>query len=234
MEGSENKKLAIIPARSGSKRIPGKNTRIFNGKPIMAYSIGAARDTGLFSEIMVSTDSEDIATIAREYGANIPFFRSPVNSDDHATLVDVALEVLAQYSAKDIEFDYFCCLLPTAPLINPLKISEAFEGLVARNYSSVFPVVKFNYPILRSLKIENDRVSMNWPEFEKSRSQDLPDSYHDAGQFYWLKTSEFLLEKKFFGSNSGAILLNEPEVQDIDTETDWLMAELKYKILFKP
>jgi N-acylneuraminate cytidylyltransferase len=228
----EIRRLAIIPARGGSKRIPGKNIRPFLGKPIIAYSIETAVTSGLFDEVMVSTDSEEIAEVAGRYGAKVPFWRSAARSDDHATLADVALEVLTQYSEKGMEFDYFCCLLPAAPLINTINLTEAFERLVSGNYSSVFPVVKFNYPILRSLKIENEHVSMNWPKFEKSRSQDLPDSFHDAGQFYWMKTSNFMLEKKFFSWNSGAILLNELGVQDIDTETDWLMAELKYKILY--
>ena len=231
MKTSESKKLAIIPARSGSKRIPGKNIRNFAGKPVMAYSIEAARETGLFDEIMVSTDSEEIAGVAVKYGARVPFLRSEPNSNDHAVLADVAREVLEQYALASREFDVFCFLLPTAPLIRPEKIKEAFDLLVKMNYTSVFPVVRYNYPIQRSLKIEKGRLIMTWPEFEKTRSQDLPDSYHDAGQFYLLNSKAFLLEGKFFSANSGAIILEESEVQDIDTEDDWLIAELKYKHL---
>ncbi len=223
--------LAIIPARGGSKRIPKKNIKPFLGKPIIAYSIEAAIQSGLFTEVMVSTDSEEIADIARQYGASVPFFRSDKNADDYATLFDVIKEVLDSYSKEGITFDNICCLLPTAPFISIEKLNTALNKLQQENLHSVFPVLEFSYPIQRSLQLNGAKVEMVWPEHLNSRSQDLPKRYHDSGQFYWLTYNCFKSIGMLFTDNSGAIIISELEAQDIDTETDWKLAELKYSLL---
>jgi pseudaminic acid cytidylyltransferase len=225
------KKIAIIPARGGSKRIPRKNIKSFLGKPIIAYSIEAALKSGLFDEVMVSTDDEEIAQVSRQFGASVPFLRSEQNSNDFATTVDVLVEVIAEYRNRGVAFDIGCCIYPTAPLVKVEKLIEAGKLLVEKEYSSVFPVVKFCYPIWRSLKIDDGKVSMNWPEYLNSRSQDLPAAYHDAGQFYWFIVSSLLANKAVFTSDSGTVILDELQVQDIDTVEDWQIAELKFQLM---
>lgn len=227
------KKLAIIPARGGSKRIPRKNIKLFLGKPIIAYSIEAALQSGLFDEVMVSTDDEEIATIALKYGASVPFLRSEEASGDQATTVDALLDVLANYARQNRFFDYGCCLYPTAPFVTSENLKRAFTELIEKKWEAIFPVMKFGYPIWRSLKKEDGKFVMNWPEYLYSRSQDLPESFHDAGQFYFFKMDSFLTEKKLLGENSGGIEIDEMHGQDIDTEMDWKLAEVKYQLLYK-
>jgi len=222
--------IAIIPARSGSKRIPKKNIKHFLGKPIISYSIEAAIKSNLFDEVMVSTDDEEIAEIARTYGAKVPFLRSRKNADDFAVLADVVEEVVENYNKKNINFNNICCLLATAPFITSNKIIEAYNKLLENSFDSVFPVLEFSFPIQRSLKFNENKVSMVWGEYLNSRSQDLEPRYHDSGQFYWVNTSAFLNEKKIFTKNSGAIIISELQAQDIDTETDWKLAEIKFKL----
>lgn len=223
--------LAIIPARGGSKRIPRKNIKFFLGKPIIAYSIEAALKSNLFDEVMVSTDDEEIAKIARDYGAKVPFLRSQDNANDFAVLADVVEEVVVKYSKNNEIFKNICCILPTAPFVSANKITEAFNKLKTGNFDTVFPVLEFSFPIQRSLKIEDSKVKMVWNENLNTRSQDLDPRYHDSGQFYWVKTQSFLTEKKLFTNNSGAIIISQLEAQDIDTETDWKLAEIKYKLM---
>jgi len=224
--------LAIIPARGGSKRIPHKNIKPFLGRPIIAYSIEAALGTGLFEEVMVSTDDTEIAEIARQEGASVPFLRSTENANDYATLADVLVEVVNVYKERGNEFDLICCLLPTAPLISSEDVRSAYDQLVMSTFDSICPVVAFSYPILRSLSIdEKGNLNMNWPEYRFSRSQDLRPAYHDSGTFYWIKASSLLKDKKLLSENGTAIVLDEFRVQDIDTDTDWALAEMKYKLL---
>tara|TARA_R110002049_G_scaffold2365_2_gene17262 strand:- start:19173 stop:19877 length:705 start_codon:yes stop_codon:yes gene_type:complete len=223
--------LAIIPARGGSKRIPRKNVKLFLGKPIIAYSIEAALKSNLFDAVMVSTDDEEIARIAINYGAKVPFLRSSNNASDFAVLADVVHEVVTNYNEQNKSFDNICCVLPTAPFITSNKISEAYNKLTEGNFDSVFPVLEFSFPIQRSLKIEANKVTMVWSDHLNTRSQDLEPRYHDSGQFYWLKESTFRKEKKLFTDNSGAIIISELHAQDIDTETDWKLAEIKYKLM---
>jgi len=223
--------LAIIPARGGSKRIPRKNIKAFLGKPIIAYSIEAALQSNLFDEVMVSTDDEEIAEIAKEYGATVPFLRSKNNANDFAVLADVVQEVVSKYKEKNKKFDNICCILPTAPFVTSKKINEAYNTFIDNNFDSVFPVLEFSFPIQRSLKIEAAKVAMVWSKHLNTRSQDLEPRYHDSGQFYWLKSISFNNDKKLFTDNSGAIIISELEAQDIDTETDWKLAEIKYKLL---
>jgi pseudaminic acid cytidylyltransferase len=225
--------LAIIPARGGSQRIPGKNIKDFLGKPIIAYSIETALKSGLFDEVMVSTDNKEIAEVAKRYGAHVPFYRSQKNSDNFATTADVIEEVLNNYMSQGREFKLFCCIYPTAPMITSERIKEGYELLVNNNFDSVFPVTRFGYPIFRALKIENSKASMIWPENLNKRSQDLMPAYHDAGQFYWMQAELLLKKKAIFTGNSGVIVLSETEVQDIDNEDDWKVAEMKYKLIKK-
>ena len=221
--------LAIIPARGGSKRIPRKNIKNFCGQPIIKYSIEAALQSKCFSEIMVSTDDKEIATIAKSFDAKIPFLRSEKNSNDYADTADVIEEVLNAYKKQNKHFEYFCCIYPTAPFITAEKLSNSFDILNKTNADAVIPVVKFGYPIQRSLKIENNKLEMIWPENYKKRSQDLMTTYHDSGQFYWMKTESFLTQKTLFAKNTIPFEINETEVQDIDTEQDWQLAEFKYE-----
>ncbi len=226
--------IAIIPARGGSKRIPRKNIKGFLGKPIIAYSIEAAIASDLFDEVMVSTDDAEIAEIAVKYGAKVPFMRSPINSDDFAGTAEVLVEVLNDYSKKNTLFEYACCIYPTAPLIKVKNIIDGLDLLLRNKFTSVFPVCAFSYPILRGLNRDNSgKTKMLWPANINKRSQDLELAYHDAGQFYWIDNSLFLKESKLFSSNSGTIVLNQTEVQDIDNENDWEISELKYKLLVK-
>ncbi len=226
--------LAVIPARGGSKRIPRKNTRDFLGKPILAYSIEAALESNLFDEVMVSTNDKEIAEIAVRYGAKVPFLRSHNNADDHSTLADVLVEVVSEYEKTGKTFDTVCCLLPTAPLTRSCRIVEAYRKMVDEKFDSVCPVVAFSYPIFRSLEITDEgKLKMIWPEHERTRSQDLKPAYHDAGSFVWAKTLAFLNEKTLCCKNGGAIILPEIEVQDIDTEEDWKLAEMKWNFWLK-
>lgn len=223
--------IAIIPARGGSKRIHQKNIKPFFNKPIIAYSIEVALRSGLFKEVMVSTDDVKIAEIAKQYGATVPFLRSDATANDFATLADVVEEVLFMYEKQGKHFENFCCILATSALIKEENLNKAYQLLFNQNYDSVFTVTKFSYPIQRALRIENGKISMIYPENLTKRSQDLEPAYHDSGQFYWMKVDKFIKEKSFITQNTGAIILPETEVQDIDSEEDWKLAEIKYKML---
>lgn len=225
-------KLAIIPARGGSKRIPLKNIKEFLGKPIIKYSIEGAINCALFDEVIVSTDDDQIAEISKNCGAKVPFMRSKETSDDFSTLSDVVYEVISKYISEGKQFDYICCILPTAPFINSKQLSDAFNKLENESLDSVCSVFKFSYPLFRSFEFtEDNKLQMIWPENLNVRSQDFKPTYHDAGHFYWIKTSEFLKEKSLVCKNGSAIILSELESQDIDNEIDWKLAELKYKLL---
>lgn len=224
--------LAIIPARGGSKRIPRKNIKSFLGKPIISYSIIAAIDSGLFSEVMVSTDDEEIATIAIDLGAKVPFFRSKINSNDYASTFDVIKEVYDNYEKRGFVFDNICCIYPCAPFVNISILNNAYQILLKNNYDSVLPVIKYGFPIQRSLRIDDlNKIHFNFPEHFLTRSQDLTSNYHDAGQFYWLNANKCISENKIITTNTGSIEISELEGQDIDNEIDWKIAELKYEIL---
>lgn len=222
------KNLAIIPARGGSKRIPRKNIKEFLGKPIIAYSIETALKTGLFDEVMVSTDDMEIAEVAKRFGGSVPFMRSAETSSDYATTADVLKEVIAKYQELRLEFDNFCCFYATAPLVQIKDVVSAFERLQQSDFTCVYPVVQFSYPIWRCLDLADDgTMTRHWPEYENSRSQDLPKEYHDTGTFYWYKTREWLAGN----IKVGGIEVDETTIQDIDTETDWRLAEMKYKLI---
>ncbi|MBR9776305.1 MAG: pseudaminic acid cytidylyltransferase [Cytophagales bacterium] len=227
-----SKYLCIIPARGGSKRIPKKNTKKFLGEPIISYSINIAIESGLFTEIMVSTEDHEIAEIALQLGAKVPFFRSLKNAGDFSTTVDVLLEVIHSYEIIGKTFDYICCIYPTAPFISNEKLKLGLEKLKFENRSTIFPVISFSYPIWRGLReTKSNTVEFVWPKYVHTRSQDLEYIYHDAGQWYWCNVFDLKREKNIFTRNSSVIKLQPNEVQDIDNITDWEIAELKYKCL---
>ena len=218
---SNYKSIAIITARGGSKRIPKKNIKEFCGKPIIAYSIKAAIDSKIFDEVMVSTDSKEIAEIAKKYGASVPFMRSEELSGDNATTDDTLLEVLNEYKTMGKEFTYMCCIYPTAPFVTPQKLKSAMTIMQEKNPEQI---VRSNYID------ENGYAQYVFPESKMTRSQDLDKWYHDAGQFYVYNV------KKFFKCNGDCteiipFIVPEMEVQDIDNVSDWKIAEIKYMIL---
>ncbi len=224
------KTIAIIPARGGSKRIARKNIRPFLNIPIIQYSINAALGAGCFDEIMVSTDDKEIAEIAVSLGVNVPFYRSSETSHDYATTAEVIEEVIRDYANLEFEFEFLCCIYPTAPFITPLKLKKAMSLLQESDADCVLPVTRFSYPIQRSLKIENGFVRMNWPENYNKRSQDFEPVYHDCGQFYCMRTKSLLLQGKLYADRTIPIEIHDSEVQDIDNEEDWKIAEMKYQL----
>jgi len=226
-----NNSVAIITARGGSKRIPRKNIKDFLGRPIIAYSISAALESGCFAEVMVSTDDEEIAKLARLLGAKVPFMRSAENSNDFAGTAEVIREVILKYRSIGKAFDSLCCIYPTAPFITADRLLNAMTILKKTNADCVLPAVAFSYPIQRSLKIEDGRAVMFWPENYAKRSQDLVPAYHDSGQFYCMKVTSLLKQMKLFAEHTVPIVVPESEVQDIDNEEDWKIAELKYRIM---
>lgn len=225
------RRLAIITARGGSKRIPKKNIREFCGKPILAYSIEAALESGLFDHVMVSTDSGEIAEIAKKYGAEVPFFRSETTSGDFATTNDVLAEVLAEYEKLGMHFDVACCIYPTAPFVTAEKLKTAVEQLEASDADTLIPVVSFSYPPQRAMVVEKERLVFKYPEYLDSRSQDLQPHYHDVGQFYVFRTDRFAVNKKLMVGDILPFIVSELEVQDIDNLTDWKIAEMKYRLM---
>ena len=222
------KSVCIITARGGSKRIPRKNIRMFCGKPIIAYSIEAALGCGLFDEVMVSTDDDEIADIAIGYGAAVPYMRSGETSNDFATTSDVIREVLSSYGADGRCFDSFFCVYPTAPFVTSERLKEAF-GKLEEGADSVVSVVQFSFPPQRGLLVKDGSLVYEYPEYQFTRSQDLAPVFHDAGQFYGCRTEAFQSENTLFAGLCKPVVLPESEVQDIDTEEDWILAELKYK-----
>ena len=222
--------IAIITARGGSKRIPKKNIKEFCGKPIIAYSIEAARRAAVFDEIMVSTDDSEIADMAQKYGAKVPFLRSRKNADDHATTVDVLIEVLEEYEKIGVEFRTLCCIYPTAPFITAERLRKAMEMLNDTDADSVMPVTAFSFPPMRGMYVKGGILTYCWPEYMNRRSQDIETMYHDCGQFYCIKAESFLHNRKMVTEHTKAIIVPEHEVQDIDTMEDWVIAEMKYRL----
>ena len=226
------KSIAIIPARGGSKRIPRKNIKEFLGKPIIAYSIEAALKSGVFDEVMVSTDDEEIAEIAKKYGASVPFMRSEKTANDYATMENVIEEVILNYKKMGHNFDIFCCLFSTAPFLSPHIIQNSYKIIKESGDSALIPVIQYSYPIQRALYIDNEsHLRMREPEHIHTRSQDLQKMYHDAGIFYWMKIPEFLDSKEILCNSTGFMILPEESVQDIDTIEDWKIAETKYRLI---
>lgn len=228
-----SRSLCIIPARGGSKHIPRKNIRPFRGRPMLGWSVSAARASATFDTVMVSTDDLEIAAVARDAGAQVPFLRSAVASDDHATTADVLMEVLERYAEVGETFDLACCLYPTAPFVEAHDLIHGRTLLLESTFDVVMPVAAFSYPIWRSLNRDAEgRVRLNFPENLNARSQDLPLAYHDAGQWYWFRIDAFLKSRVLMGDTTGSVVLPIERVQDIDTEEDWALAELKHERLF--
>ncbi len=223
--------LALIPARGGSKRIKNKNITDFCEKPIISYPITVAKNSGLFTDVMVSTDDARIAEVAKNYGADVPFLRSEKNSDDFATTTDVILEVVSDYQKQGRHYDLICCIYPTAIFVTEQILRTAKDYLSTGKANSVFPIVKFSFPPQRGLRMGEDGFTtfIN-KEHEFTRSQDLEPIYHDSGQFYFLRTEDFLREKALVLSKTKPIIVEETQVQDIDNITDLQIAELKYRL----
>lgn len=228
----DNKCIAIITARGGSKRIPRKNIKEFLGKPIIAYSIEAAIKSEIFDEIIVSTDDIEIKNIAVQYGAEVPFLRSLENSGDYASTSAVLKEVLGKYHEIGKYYTYMCCIYPTAPFVTAQKLKAALQMLIDTGADSVIPIVPFSFPPQRGMIMSGETVCFMYPEYQSSRSQDLNKMYHDSGQYYCVNVERFLKFGKLVMENTRAIVLDEIEVQDIDNFTDWKIAELKYRMIF--
>lgn len=227
----ERKRIAVITARGGSKRIPKKNIKDFCGKPILAYSIEAALESRLFDEVMVSTDSQEIADIAIKYGASVPFMRSEKTSDDFATTNDVLKEVLSEYAKRGKNFDTLVCIYPTAPFVTAQKLRNAIGKAEAEEADSLTPVVRFSFPPQRAFVIRDGSLKYQYPECAPMRSQDLESIYHDCGQFYVMNAQKLINDEP--ANKCVPLIVSELEVQDIDNEEDWKMAEMKYRIMLK-
>lgn len=224
------KSLAVITARGGSKRIPRKNIKEFCGKPIIRYSIEAALESGVFDEVMVSTEDEEIRQIALACGAKVPFLRSQQMAGDMAMTHEVVLEVLQEYRARGQEFDFVCCIYPTAPFITAEKLRESKRILEDSGADGVVPVVAFSFPPQRCFVIRDGKVEFKWPENRLVRSQDLEKYYHDCGQYYFVRVDRFEETENLIMEHTLPMIMDEMEVQDIDNYEDWELAELKYKM----
>ena len=223
--------IAIITARGGSKRIPRKNIKNFMGKPMLAYAIEAALKSKIFDEIMVSTDDREIAEISIKYGAKVPFLRSERTSNDYATTVDVLTEVITEYKKLGKTFDEICCVYPCVPFLTGDILKAAYLKFSAKDADSLIPVVKYSFPIQRALIQDSDGyIKYREPEYSKTRSQDLTETYHDVGMFYFAKTKKILEKQNLFCKKSVFYEMQESQIQDIDNESDWKMAEIKYKM----
>lgn len=226
----KKKCLAVITARGGSKRIPRKNIKEFCGKPIIAYSIEAALQSGIFDEVMVSTDDIEIKEVAEKYGAKVPFMRSDETANDMAMTHEVVLEVLEKYKEQGIEFEYVCCIYPTAPFITAQKLRDSLKKLEEDKADTVLPIVAFSFPPQRCFVLREGKVAFKWPENRLVRSQDLEKYYHDSGQYYFMNVNRFLETHNLIMEHTMPIIVDEMEVQDIDNFEDWELAELKYQM----
>lgn len=231
---AKNKKsFAIIPARGGSKRIPRKNIKLFCGKPIIAYSIIVAQKTNLFDRIIVSTDDNEIADTAIKWGADVPFTRPQNLSDDYTTTIDVIKHAIKWLNDSNEYYEYTCCIYPTSPFIRGRDLKKGYDLLANSLNNFSFPVTSFASSIFRALKLTGEnQLKMFWPEHRDTRTQDLPEAYHDVGQFYWGRTDAFLNNRSIFESGSSPIIIPRYLAQDIDTYEDWEQAEMIYKMLF--
>lgn len=225
-------KVCVIPARGGSKRIPRKNIKDFKGKPMIAWSIANALNSGCFDRVIVSTEDKEIADIAQRYGADTPFTRPEELADDYTTTTDVIKHTLTWFADHDQPIEYICCLYATAPLLDVEKIREGAKAVIEQGYSYAFPVTEFDFPIQRAVKrLEDGSIEMLSPKHINTRSQDLPPTYHDAGQFYWGRAEAFLSDVPFYSKKCYSIIIPGETVQDIDTPSDWLKAEALFNAL---
>lgn len=224
-------RIAIIPARGGSKRIPDKNIRPFAGRPIIHHSIETAASSGLFRRIIVSTDSERVADVARDAGAEVPFLRGAASSDDHAPLADAVIETVVALERDGDTAEHVCCVLATAPLVTPQDLARAWEQMETSGLDAVASVQRFHYPIQRALRRDADGLlAMMWPEYRTARSQDLEVAWHDAGQFYWVSRDALLQHRRLIAGRAGGFELDALDAVDIDTAEDWALAEQLYAL----
>lgn len=224
--------LCVIPARGGSKRIPRKNIKEFNDKPMIAYSIETALQSGCFDKVIVSTDDTEIAEVAKAYGAEIPFMRPEALSNDHAGTLPVIKHAVEWFEQHDIMSEHVCCLYATAPFVQSQSIQDAYAQFKVSQVEYCFTVTSYPFPIQRAIKLtEQKRAEMFYPQYFNTRSQDLEEAYHDAGQFYWGKAEAFKREKPIFSNDSSPFILPRYLVQDIDTPEDWTQAEMMYQVL---
>lgn len=224
--------IAIIPARGGSKRIPRKNIKLFCGKPMIVWSIETALNSGCFDRVIVSTDDAEIAEVAKKAGAEVPFFRPTELADDFASTEDVIIHAVQTLDKSGKPPELICCIYPTAPLLQPESLQHGLTLLQQKHLHYALSVASYAYPIQRALRLDQDsRLEMFQPEHRDARSQDLTPAYHDAGQFYWGTRRAWLERQVIFGSNSAAVVLPRYRVTDIDTEEDWICAELMFRML---
>lgn len=224
--------IAIIPARGGSKRIPRKNIKSFHGKPIIAYAIENALNSGIFDEVFVSTDDEEIATIARNYGASVPVLRSEKNSDDHTTTFDVLIEVANYFLSIGKKIEQACCIYPTTPLLSSENLTDGFQIFSKSEFDVLLSSVEFESHIQRGFTLgKSNEVQLLQPDYILKRSQDIPASFHDAGAFYFFNVDSLKNNGSLWKGKVGGFQLPTERVQDIDTPNDWKMAELKYELL---
>jgi pseudaminic acid cytidylyltransferase len=226
-------KLCIIPARGGSKRINKKNIKNFCGKPIIAWSIETVKRHKLFDKVIVSTDNKEIASLAKSFGAETPFARPKKISCDFTQTIDVILHAIKWQIKNEKKPDYVCCIYPTAPFITISDLSYGLKILKKNNYDYVFSATNYAYPIQRSFKLKKKKLVMNYPEFKDSRSQDLEETYHDAGQFYWAATETWLKRRPILGNNSSPIIIPRNRALDIDNIEDWKIAETMFTVINK-
>jgi pseudaminic acid cytidylyltransferase len=224
--------IAVIPARGGSKRIPGKNIRSFCGLPMIARSIRAALESGCFDHVVVSTDDVEIAGIARDYGAETPFMRPPELANDHAGTMPVIAHAISWHERRGQRPDFVCCLYATAPFVRADDLRRGLAVLEDTGADFAFSVTSFAFPIQRAIRMTpSGRVEMFQPEHFQTRSQDLEEAWHDAGQFYWGRAEAWLADKPLLGPGSAPVILPRHRVQDIDTQEDWERAELMFEAL---
>jgi N-acylneuraminate cytidylyltransferase len=229
---NSNRNICVIPARGGSKRLPGKNIKEFFGKPVVAYAIHCAQECQLFDQIIVSTDSIEIAELAKAYGADVPFFRSTEASDDHATTMEVLAEVVEMLDERGDDFQNLLCLYPVTPLVQSSSLIQGFTLLQGRADGVVFPVLEYKHPIWRALQIENGMGRHIWVDKVNDRTQDLGPTFHDAGQWYWMRLSTIRRGVSFSALNLVPVPTSESLAQDVDTIEDWEILEVKYQRLF--
>lgn len=223
-------RLAVIPARGGSKRIPRKNVKLFCGKPMLAWAIEAARESGCFDRVVVSTDDDEIADVARVWGADVPFRRPVELSDDYTGTIPVVAHAIRTLQSQGMSLDLVCCIYATAPFLHGADLSQGLENLEHSGADYAFSVTRYEFPIQRAIRIvESGRVEMFYPEHFNTRSQDLEEAYHDAAQFYWGRVDAWLSGKTIFSRAAVAVILPHHRVQDIDTPEDWERAEWMFK-----
>jgi pseudaminic acid cytidylyltransferase len=231
MQNVSTHAIAIITARGHSKRIPRKNIKYFCGKPMIAWSIEAAKASGLFAHIIVSTDDTEIAAVAKEWGADVPFMRPPELSDDYCSTDSVVLHAVQESQRIYGSLRQGCCMYPTSPFLTTGDLKRGLDMLLAHKATSAFPVVKYDFPIEQALLLDGARPCARWPDKLMERSQDLPDHYHDAGMFYWFDVEKFLAEGQLFCDDSVALVIPSELCQDINTPEDWAHAEIKFRVL---